>query len=240
MVITRNGSKRQHEKLPQITPAQVFGKQDLTDQGYLFTKPERKSVHQRCCYWLATQGVNAGSGNISILQRKAVRTQAGCSVDALTGPCLQEEAEKTNMAPPQPLKRWPTPAGSSFLPALSPPPHYPPHSQSPAHGQTSEALPASEVCTCCYSLCLEYSSPGLPEIDAVTFSISQVGNRCAERLNTFHMNSRQSPGLQSGYAVPASVSKHDSISNLSLYWHSNWFTPEPMACLSQPHKDLGP
>lgn len=177
MVITQNGSKRQHEKLPQITPAQVFGKQDLTDQGYLFTKPERTSVHQKCCYWLATQWGKCWRWECKHPPEKGSEDPAGCSVDALTGPCLQEEAEKTNMVPPQPQKCWPTPAGSSFLPALSPPLHYPPHSQSPTHGQTNEALPASEVCTCCYSLCLEYSFPGLPEIGAVTFSISQVGKQ---------------------------------------------------------------
>lgn len=37
------------------------------------------------------------------------------------------------------------------------------------------------------------------------------------------------------------MSKHDSASNLSLHsGHSNWFVPEPVANLSQVHKDLRP
>lgn len=57
-------------------------------------------------------------------------------------------------------------------------------------------------------------------------------NRCMERLRPFARS-------QSGFAVPALVSKHNSASNLSLHsGHSNWFVPEPVANLSQVHKDL--
>lgn len=57
-------------------------------------------------------------------------------------------------------------------------------------------------------------------------------NRCMERLRPLARS-------QSGFAVPALVSKHNSASNLSLHsGHSNWFVSEPVANLSQVHKDL--
>lgn len=126
---------------------------------------------------------------------------------------------------------------SSFSPALSPLPPLPSTSPIPSTWAMSEALPTSEVCTC-YSLCLEYSSPGLPEMGPVTISTYRWGNRHTERLNSFDVSAGNLLS-SSGYAVPASVSKHNSVSNLPHSWHSNWFTSESTASLSQLHKDVG-
>lgn len=214
----------------------------MTDQGYLFTKPEKKSVHQRCCYWLATQRGKCWQWECKHPPEKGSE-DPGWVFCGRPDRAMSPRGSRENKHGATPTTETLTHAcrvqllasslPSSTLPTL--------HIPNPQH-MDKQVRPCP---------LLRFALAAIHSVWNILLQVflrqallpspfHRWGNRCTERLNTFHMNSRQSPGLQSGYAVPASVSKHDSVSNLSLYWHSNWFTPEPMACLSQPHKDLGP
>lgn len=92
----------------KVTPSNTHnsGQQDLTiSQTRVLTKLERGPVPQKSGGTHQELSVlNAGSGLLSTLWRKGVRTQAGSSVHTPTGLRLQLEVVKINMAPSQPVR----------------------------------------------------------------------------------------------------------------------------------------